>query len=134
MVSRIIPTLRYRDVDTAIDWLTEVVGFTAEMVMEDEDGLVSHAELTLDGGMLMLGSLRDDALGSLQITPDEAGGVTQSTYIVIRDADALFQRISASGAEIVLPLRDEPYGSREFSCRDFEGHVWNFGTYDPFAP
>ena len=104
------------------------------MVMEDDDGLIAHAELTLGGGMVMLGAVRDDPFGETQITPDEAGGVTQSAYIVVKDADALFERVTASGAEIIIPLHDQPYGSREFSCRDFEGHLWNFGTYDPFAP
>lgn len=134
MVSTIIPTLRYRDAQAAIDWLSAVVGFNVEMVMEDDDGLIAHAELTLGGGMVMLGTVRDDPFGETQITPDEAGGVTQSAYIVVKDADALFERVTASGAEIIIPLHDQPYGSREFSCRDFEGHLWNFGTYDPFAP
>ncbi|HZF33304.1 MAG TPA: glyoxalase, partial [Candidatus Angelobacter sp.] len=29
---------------------------------------------------------------------------------------------------------DEDYGGRGYSCRDPEGHLWNFGTYDPWAP
>ena len=27
---------------------------------------------------------------------------------------------------------DQPYGGRLYSCRDPEGHVWHFGTYDPW--
>ncbi|KAA0968478.1 hypothetical protein FPY71_16430 [Aureimonas fodinaquatilis] len=130
---KIIPTLRYRDPQTAIDWLTEILGFSAEMVMEDEDGAIAHAELSFDGSMIMLGAVRDDAFGETQVTPDEAGGVTQSAYIIVQNPDALYERVVASGAEVVFPLHDKPYGSREFSCRDFEGHLWNFGTYNPFV-
>ena len=25
------------------------------------------------------------------------------------------------------------YGSREYSARDCDGHLWSFGTYDPYA-
>jgi uncharacterized glyoxalase superfamily protein PhnB len=25
------------------------------------------------------------------------------------------------------------YGGRAFTCRDLEGHLWNIGTYDPWA-
>jgi uncharacterized glyoxalase superfamily protein PhnB len=40
----------------------------------------------------------------------------------------------AAGAEIIRPLQDTPYGSREFALRDPEGHSWSVGTYDPWAP
>ena len=41
--------------------------------------------------------------------------------------DAICAR--AVGAIIVTEPYDTPYGSREFSCRDPEGHVWSVGTY-----
>ncbi len=34
-----------------------------------------------------------------------------------------------AGAEVVLPLKDEDYGSRGFTVRDPEGNRWSFGTY-----
>ena len=40
--------------------------------------------------------------------------------------------VKAAGATVVMDLEDKDYGSREFSCRDPEGHLWNFGTYDPW--
>jgi hypothetical protein len=46
--------------------------------------------------------------------------------------DALYRRAKAAGAKIVLDINDEDYGGRGFSCRDLEGHLWNFGTYDPW--
>jgi len=42
-------------------------------------------------------------------------------------------RAVAAGAEIVIEIKDEDYGGRDYSCRDPEGHVWNFGSYDPWA-
>jgi uncharacterized glyoxalase superfamily protein PhnB len=30
-----------------------------------------------------------------------------------------------------MPPTDLDYGSRDFSVRDPEGHVWSFGTYRP---
>ena len=41
--------------------------------------------------------------------------------------------LRATGAEIVLELKSQDYGSRDFTCRDLEGHIWNFGTYDPWS-
>ncbi len=131
---RIIPTLRYRDAARAIDWLCEAFGFERHLIVEGEDNTIEHAQLTLDGGMIMLGSARDDEFGRLQKPPAEVGGVgTQSAYIVVPDADAVYHRAKGAGAVIAYDIRNEDYGGRGFSCLDPEGHVWSFGTYDPWT-
>lgn len=38
---------------------------------------------------------------------------------------------SSGQSAIVIDIKDEDYGGRGFSCRDLEGHLWNFDTYDP---
>jgi len=132
--SNVIPTLRYRDARGAIDWLCLVFGLERHAVYEGEDGLIAHAQLTLDGGMIMLGPTRDDEYGRGFKSPDELGGVeTRSTYIVVADADAVFARAQTAGATIVRPLQSTGYGSREFSVKDPEGHSWSVGTYHPWA-
>jgi uncharacterized glyoxalase superfamily protein PhnB len=131
---RIIPTLRYRDAAAAIDWLSRAFGFERHAVYPGEDGTIAHAQLTFGNGMIMLGSARDDAFGKLQKTPAAVGGVgTQSAYVIVPDADAHHARAVAAGARVVYPLTDEDYGGRGYSCLDPEGHLWNFGTYDPWA-
>lgn len=82
----------------------------------------------------MLGSARGDAFGKLQTTPAALGRTTQSAYLIVPDADVAYQRAKAAGAEIVLEIRDEDHSGRGFSCRDPEGHLWNFGSYDPWSP
>ena len=65
--------------------------------------------------------------------PDEIGGAqTQTVYAVVKDADAIYQRAKKAGAKIALEIKDEDYGGRGFSCYDVEGHLWSFGTYDPW--
>lgn len=130
----IIPTMRYRDAAAAIDWLCAAFGFERHLVVPDDDGGIAHAQLALDNGMIMLGSARDDAFGKLQKPPREVGGVgTQSAYIVIAEIDAHYARAKAAGAEMVMPIKDEDYGGRVYSCRDNEGHLWSFGSYDPWS-
>lgn len=64
---------------------------------------------------------------------DEIGGAeTQTVYIIVKDADAIYERAKKAGALIVKDITDEDYGGRGFSCKDPEGHLWNFGTYDPW--
>ena len=77
---------------------------------------------------------RESEFDNLQKPPSALGGaVSQSPYIIVEDADKHYARAVAAGAEIVMEIRDEDYGGREYSCRDPEGHVWNFGSYDPWV-
>ena len=133
-MATVIPTMRYREAAAAIEWLCDAFGFERHLVVPGEDGTIAHAQLTFGNGMIMLGSARDDEFGRWSKTPEQVGGVgTQSAYIVVADADAHYAQAKAAGAEIVLDIRDEDYGGRGYSCRDPEGHLWNFGTYDPWA-
>ena len=50
----------------------------------------------------------------------------------LRHARAHYERAKAAGAEIILDLADDRSQGRGYSCRDPEGHIWNFGTYDPW--
>ena len=59
--------------------------------------------------------------------------MTGGIYVHVADIDAHHERAVAAGAEIVIPLQDMDYGSREYSARDPEGHLWSFGTYQPGA-
>jgi len=130
----VIPTLRYKDAAAAIEWLCKAFGFERHLVVPGEDGAIVHAQLVFGNGMVMVGSARASDFDRLQKPPGALGGaVSQSPYIVVDDVDEHYARAVAAGAEIVLELRDEDYGGRDYSCRDPEGHVWNFGSYDPWV-
>jgi len=130
----VIPTLRYKDAGRAIEWLCEAFGFEKHLVVPGENGAIAHAQLVFGNGMVMLGSAGEEAFDQLQKPPSELGGVgTQSPYVIVEDVDKHYGRAIAAGAEIVLDIQDEDYGGRGYSCRDSEGHVWNFGSYDPWA-
>ena len=116
-----------------IDWLCRVLGFSRHLVVEDGEGGIAHAQLVLGDAMIMVGTHRADVFGKLQAAPSALGGTTQSPYIVVSDADEIYERVRTSDAEIVIEIKDEDYGGRGFTCRDPEGHLWNIGTYDPWA-
>jgi len=131
----VIPSLRYRDAPAAIEWLCRVFGFQKHLVVPGEGGTIVHAELAFGNGMVMLGSVVDSEFGRLIKQPDEIGGAeTQSSYLIVNDADAVYGRAKAAGAAIVIEIKDEDYGGRGFGCRDLEGHLWYVGTFDPWAP
>ena len=130
---RIIPVLRYRNAKAAIDWLGMAFGFEAKMVVPGEGERIAHAELVLENGMIMLGDAETE-YGNLVRPPAPPDRVnTQSTYVVVADVDGHYARAKAAGAEIVLDLKTQDYGGRDYTCRDLEGHIWTFGTYDPWV-
>lgn len=132
--SAVIPTLRYRDGQAAIEWLCKAFGFDKNLVVPDESGAIAHAQLTFGNGMIMLGSANNNEFSKLVKSPAESGGIgSQSVYIVVADVDAHHAKAVEAGAEIVIAIQDEDYGGRVYSCRDPEGHIWNFGSYDPWA-
>lgn len=134
MSCNIIPTLKYLDARAAIEWLCRAFGFERHLVVEGDSNRIEHAQLTLGKGMIMLGSVRPSAFDELQKPPSNTNGwVTQSAYIVVDDVDAHCVRALAAGARIVMPPEDQSYGGRLYSCRDPEGHLWNFGSYNPWA-
>jgi uncharacterized glyoxalase superfamily protein PhnB len=133
MPATIIPSLRYRNAPAAIEWLCRVFGLRKNRVVPDDSGGIAHAQLSFGDGMMMLGSVRDNEWGRFIKQPDEiGGGATQSVYLVVPDADVIYKQAKDAGAEIIIPVRDEEYGGRSFSCRDLEGHLWTIGTYDPW--
>lgn len=129
----VVPALRYRDAHVAIDWLCNAFGFERHAVYAEAD-VVHHAQLTFGNGMVMVSSA--GAAGSWSermVQPDEVGGrETQCPCLIVADADAHYAQAKAAGAEIVQDIADQDYGGRGYGCRDLEGHLWWFGSYDPW--
>ncbi len=129
----VIPTVRYRNVPAAVAWLQQAFSFVPHRLVKDAKGAVLYAELTFGTGMVMVAPIQESPLGDLMVQPDEIGGVeTQICYLFVDNAKAHYARAKAAGAEIVLDIEVEATGGRGYSCRDLEGHVWNFGTHNPW--
>jgi len=132
---RLMPNLSYKDAHTAIDWLCDTFGFTAKMVVPGEDGTVVHAQLVIDNAMVMVASERRDGLiGEIMTVPEAvAGKVTGGLYLVIDDIDSHYERSVSKGAKIIMENADQNYGGRGYTCLDPEGHLWSFGSYNPWS-
>lgn len=131
--STIIPCLRYRDPHAAIEWLCKAFGFRRNAVYENDQGGVEHAQLVYGDGMIMLGGIRRDDFGRHIAQPDEIGGrETQCAFVIVADCKLHYDQAMAAGAVIVNEYSEKDYGGAGYSCRDPEGHLWSFGSYDPW--
>jgi len=131
--STIIPGLRYRNAPAAIEWLCDAFGFQKHLVVPGENNTIAHAQLTFGSGMIMLGSVRENDARFAMRQPDQVNGAeTQCPYVVVADCDAHYSRAKAAGAKILFDIHDESHGGRGYACHDLEGHIWYFGSYDPW--
>jgi uncharacterized glyoxalase superfamily protein PhnB len=120
-----VPIVPYSNPRAAIDWLEKTFGAVATLVVPPEpDEPLKHAEVKVGTGLVMV----DDA--DRTDSPFALPGPVV-VYVVVDDPDALYDRAAAAGAEIIMDLTDQDYGSREFAARDPHGNVWSFGTYRP---
>ncbi|MCA9864321.1 MAG: VOC family protein [Thermomicrobiales bacterium] len=122
------PIIAYDDAPAAIAWLQRVFAFAPLMIMTGDGGEIGHAELRLGDGVIMP--------TTRQRTPDPENPWrqplgAQGLYVALDSVDAHYEHAVQAGAEIVRPLADTDYGSREYSARDLEGNLWSFGTYRP---
>ena len=130
----IIPSLVYADAPLAIAFLCDAFGFTRHLVHAEGD-TVLHAQLLLESNMVMLSSARPDSRERFDLVPiGETGGRSALCIcVVLDDPDSHHAEAKAAGAAIITPPHDNAYGGRGYEARDYEGIVWSFGNYDPFA-
>lgn len=129
----IIPVLHYKNAKEAIEWLCESFRFEEHLVVQGEDDTIAHAQLTYGDAMIMLSSENDNEYGKLISTPNSLNGInTQAPYIIVEKIDKHYKNAVAKGAKMLMKIKDQEYGGRGYTCKDIEGHIWSFGSYNPW--
>jgi uncharacterized glyoxalase superfamily protein PhnB len=129
----IVPTIPYRDAMAMVAWLSDAYGFEKRRVVKGENDELQYAQLAFGEHMIMVVQAQDSKLERLVVHPDQIGGVeTQACYLVVSDIDAHHVRATAHGAETVSGIEGRDGGDRRYASRDPEGHIWMFGTYNPY--
>jgi uncharacterized glyoxalase superfamily protein PhnB len=129
----IIPVIQYKNAKAAIEWICESFGFEKHLVVPGEDNTIIHAQLTYGNSMIMLSSENNNEYGKLINTPNSLSGInTQAPYIIVEKVDEHYKNAVAKGAKILIEIKDEAYGGRGYTCKDMEGHLWSFGSYNPW--
>jgi len=123
----VVPILVYADVGKAVEWLTNVFGF-AERLRVEHDGQVLHAQLIVGDGAIMLG--RQGA----EYRPPRRGEVVQYVHVTVADVDSHHERAKRCGAAILAAPADKPFGERQYTAEDPEGHRWTFSQHVEDVP
>jgi TetR/AcrR family transcriptional regulator len=57
------------------------------------------------------------------------GRCTATGYrVIVKDAEAICKQLQADKLQILLPLKDQPWGMREFTIADPDGHLVTFAS------
>ena len=115
----IVPILVYEDVGKALEYLTRVFGFK-ERLRAEWGGAISHAQMDIGGGSIMMGKQG----GPFKVSSGET--VSQYAHVHVDDVEQHFVKAKAEGATILKAPEDMPFGVRQYTARDIGGHWWTF--------
>lgn len=115
------PFLALRDAAGAAQFYAEVLGATL-LDTTVIGGVMVHAELSFDQGMLQIGEV-NPAYGL--VPAPEGDGACYSLSLYCADVDALVARAVAAGATVREPLADFVSGDRYASIKDPYGVRWS---------
>jgi PhnB protein len=113
----ITPNIIVEDAEQAIAFLKKAFGAVENYRLTMANGLITHCELLIGDSILNLGT-------AMEGWPAKA----LTAQIFVEDADVIFERAVACGAEVVMPVTDMFFGSREGRVTDPSGNSWTIAT------
>ena len=120
----ISPALAVRNMKRTIEFYRNSLGLKMGMVFPDADN-PEYADLSRDGMVLMFIPAENIGIGS-----QEKLGIGVNMYMQIDgDIDEFYNELKSKSASIVLDIKDEPYGIRDFTVEDIDGYNLTFNQF-----
>jgi uncharacterized glyoxalase superfamily protein PhnB len=117
----ISPTLAVRNMKQTIQFYRDSLGFKIGMAFPDADN-PEYADLSKDGMVLMFIPAKNVGIGSKQKL-----GTGVNLYMQIDgDINEYYRELKNKGVRIVVDIKDEPYGIRDFTVEDINGYKLTF--------
>ena len=116
----VVPILVYEDVAKAIEWLCATFGFKERLRAGAPGGDVSHGQLAIAEGAVMLGRQGGE------FRPPRSNEVSQYVVVHVENVDEHFDHARQCGARILKSLANMPFGERQYTVEDPWGHRWTF--------
>jgi PhnB protein len=119
-----IPYLVVSNAAEMIDFYRKAFGAVETMRLQQPDGRIGHAEITIDGVCIMLA----DEFPEMGFrSPKSLGGERSpvSIHLYVENADEAYKKSLAAGATSLREPEDQFYGERKAQVRDSSGHCWD---------
>ena len=119
----VTPNLVVRDLASSLAFYRDMLGFTISMSVPDAAPYV-FVGLERDGVPVFLNDVTA-AVHDFPAMASTPSGGTCTMFFIVTNVDALHAMV-APQATIVMPLKTQVYGMREFAVTDPDGHVITF--------
>lgn len=129
----VIPMISYEDGIAALEWLAKAFGFRERTRLIGANGRLSHGEMEMGDGVIMLASPTPDYESPKHHREHCAEArkwssvpwIIDGVLVYVDDLDSHFARAKAAGATILSEIEEDPPG-RRYRAEDLEGHRWFF--------
>ncbi|HET9930788.1 MAG TPA: VOC family protein [Polyangiaceae bacterium] len=117
MISATMYVLAVPNLARSAEFYRDVLGFEIREV-----GDPGWRMFTKDACRIMAGECPN------AIPPSDLGDHSYFGYFVVEGVDQYYEQVRSRGAEVTKPIRDEPWGMREFGLRTADGHRIMIGS------
>jgi predicted enzyme related to lactoylglutathione lyase len=108
------------DLQASAAYYQRTLGFTVREIGDDGWRIFEKDQCRIMAGQC------PDAL-----SPKQLGDHAYFAYLTVDGIDEYYAQVQANGGRILKPLRDEPWGMREFALETIDGHRIMFGGNMP---
>lgn len=110
-ISKTRLVIAVHDLKTSSEFYRDVLAFTIHSI--PDPGFLFYECGTC---LIMAGECRD------AISPSKLGDHSYFAYLEVDEIDPFYEKLLAAGVKICKPIRDEPWGMREFGLVTADGH------------
>lgn len=119
----ITPNLLVRDVKRSTEFYRDVLGFTMGETVPDQEPFV-FVWMKRDAVSVFLNDVTAAAHDYPEAAKMPPGG-TAAMFFIVSDVDG-YHAVVAPKANVIMPLKTQFYGMREFAVTDPDGHIITF--------
>jgi len=117
----ISPTLAVRNMIQTIQFYRDSLGFKMGMTFPNADN-PEYVDLSKDGMVLMFIPAENIGIGG-----DEKLGMGVNLYMQIDgDIDKYYNELKNKNVKVLVDIKNEPYGVRDFTVEDVDGYKLTF--------
>jgi uncharacterized glyoxalase superfamily protein PhnB len=113
----VTPFLNIKGASDAIEFYKKAFGAQERTRMPGPNGGVMHAEIKIGDSIVMLSD-------AMQQPPTQA-----ALHLYVDDCDALWQRATAAGCKVEMPIADMFWGDRYGVVSDKWGNRWSIASH-----
>jgi uncharacterized glyoxalase superfamily protein PhnB len=133
-VPGVVPMISYRNGAAAMDWLAHAFGFQERERWLDDQGTLTHGEMSTGGGMIMLATptplYEGPILHRSHCNAADAWSavpwVVDGVLVYVDDVASHYVRAREAGARLLSGIETGPNGGMLYRTEDIEGHRWMF--------